>query len=93
MTSLSFVFSVDNIYLGHSIEDAAELAKETFHLKLALEKLAEKAFLEDEEEEAEAARQASEESLVQKVKTVAVEKYQELVQFVLLSFSQTAKRV
>jgi hypothetical protein len=43
--------AVDNIYIGHSPSDAASLAAETFHPKLALEQVVEKAALEDEEEE------------------------------------------
>ncbi len=30
----------DNIYVGHSVEEAKEFAKETFHIKHALEKAA-----------------------------------------------------
>jgi calnexin len=33
----------DNIYIGHSIQDAEKLAKETYHKKIALEKAEEEA--------------------------------------------------
>ncbi|KAI9512613.1 Calreticulin family-domain-containing protein [Russula earlei] len=40
----------DNIYIGHSIDDAKALAAETFNIKHALEKAAEKVVLPDEDE-------------------------------------------
>lgn len=42
--------SVDNIYVGHSTADAENLAKETYHVKKAIEKEAEGS-LDDEEDE------------------------------------------
>ncbi|KAH9043705.1 Calreticulin family-domain-containing protein [Lactarius pseudohatsudake] len=41
----------DNIYVGHSLEDAKALAAETFDVKHSLEKAADKAAQADEEEE------------------------------------------
>jgi hypothetical protein len=40
----------DNIYVGHSIDDAKALASESFDIKHSLEKAAEKAALPDEDE-------------------------------------------
>jgi hypothetical protein len=41
----------DNIYVGHSAEDAKKLAAETFEIKKPLEVAADKPLVEDEEEE------------------------------------------
>ena len=41
----------DNIYVGHSIDDAKALAAETFEVKHSLEKAADKVSLDEEEEE------------------------------------------
>jgi hypothetical protein len=41
----------DNIYVGHSIDDAKALAAETFDIKHALEKAADKAAVDEAEEE------------------------------------------
>jgi hypothetical protein len=41
----------DNIYVGHSAEDAKELATETFEIKKPLEVAADKPVAEDEEED------------------------------------------
>lgn len=41
----------DNIYVGHSAEDAKKLAAETFEIKKPLELAADKPLAEDEEEE------------------------------------------
>ena len=41
----------DNIYVGHSIDDAKALAAETFDIKHALEKAAEKIAVDEAEEE------------------------------------------
>ena len=43
----------DNIYVGHSVEDAKALAVETFEVKKALEAASKKDEEEDEDEEAE----------------------------------------
>ena len=40
----------DNIYIGHSAEDAKKLAAETFHVKYNIERAAEKAELDEDEE-------------------------------------------
>ena len=41
----------DNIYVGHSVEDAKNLAAETFDIKKPLEVAADKPVVDDEEEE------------------------------------------
>ena len=41
----------DNIYVGHSTEDAKKLATETFEIKKPLEVAADKPLVDDEEEE------------------------------------------
>ena len=41
----------DNIYVGHSIDDAKAFAAETFDVKHSLEKAADKISLDEEEEE------------------------------------------
>lgn len=41
----------DNLYVGHSVEDARKLAEETYFVKKALEAAAEKAASQDEEDE------------------------------------------
>ena len=43
----------DNIYIGHSVEDADKLAKETYFVKHALEEAADKAANKVDEEDAE----------------------------------------
>ena len=44
--------AVDNMYVGHSEEDAKEFAKVTYHVKKPIEQEAEGSAEEDEEEEA-----------------------------------------
>lgn len=45
----------DNVYVGHSVEDAKKLAEETFHVKNKLEREAEKVALGADEEDEDAA--------------------------------------